>query len=51
MRNKYDKKGKLINDSFRDMYDSLTNQETIQENVRLGNIKKQKEQRRTDTGL
>ena len=51
MRKKYDKKGKLVNDPFRDMYDSLTNPETIQENVRLESIKKQKEYKKTDTGL
>ena len=39
MRKKYDKDGKLLNDSFKDMYDSLTNPDRIEENKHKHNVK------------
>ena len=51
MRKKYDNGGKLINDPFRDMYESLTDPKKIEENKHKNDIKNMKEQKKSDTGL
>ena len=51
MRKKYDKDGKLLNDSFKDMYDSLTNPDRIEENKHKHNVKQNLENKKRDIGL
>ena len=51
MRKRYDKEGKLTNDPFRDMYDSVTDPDIIEKNRHQSIIKNNLNNKKIDTGL
>ena len=51
MRKKYNDEGELMNDPFKDMYDSVTDPEQIEKNKHKNDIKQNLENKQKDTGL
>ena len=44
-------KDKKTNDEFKDMFDSVTNEEIIDENIRKAGVEKMISEKKLDTGL